>query len=313
MHPDQLTIDAAGVRALLRDQFPELAGATLQEAGHGTDNLSYRVSKKYVVRLPLTPHNSLAKELRWLPTLAQQLDLPIPHIVHIGSPAPSYPQTWALYSWVKGHIVTPQAEVNWDLLGRELAGFVRQLHGVQAPNAAHDPELRGYRAGSLSAQRDGFGAAVERCRAMTAPAIQQIDWDLVSELLVTGLDLPDPIASPVLLHADLKPTNVVVRRKGSGELAGVLDWGSLCWGWPDAEHATIWDYPAATRASYRQTLALDDQTWLRARSWALGIAATGLHYYWESFPEFARECLARLTAVTDHAIDRATTAQAVSD
>lgn len=294
MHADQVMIDEAGVRALLRDQVPDLAKAPLHRAGHGTDNLSFRLDKKYVVRLPLTPTNSLTKELRWLPTLAQQLDLPIPHIVHVGSPSATFPLTWALYSWVKGHTVTLDAELDWRLLGVELAGFVRQLHAVSAPSAASDPELNWYRAGSLAPLRQEWHDQLNRCAAMDVAVLTELDWARLADLFEVGAALPDPTAEPVLLHSDLKPTNVVVRRKGSGELAGVLDWGCLCWGWPDAEHATIWDYPAPTRAGYWSELQLDEPTWLRARSWAIGIAATGIEYYWHSFPEFALECLTRL-------------------
>ena len=96
------------------------------------------------------------------------------------------------------------------------------------------------------------------------------------------------------MHADLKPTNVLVRH---GRLHAVLDFGALSVGHPDAEHAVTWDLPAVPRDAYRASLNIDDLTWARARAWALAIAVNGVAEYWTSFPSFAAECLRRLHAI----------------
>ena len=84
------------------------------------------------------------------------------------------------------------------------------------------------------------------------------------------------------------------RRRGLGSDG---DSGALSVGHPDAEHAVVWDLPAAARESYRAGLALDDLVWARARAWAIAVGINGVSYYWKSFPSFRDECMRRLAAV----------------
>lgn len=94
------------------------------------------------------------------------------------------------------------------------------------------------------------------------------------------------------LHGDLKPTNLLVRE---GRLRAVIDFGCLSVGFPDAEHSTVWDLPPDARQAYWSAAALDEPTWTRARAWA--IAASGISYYWNTYPAFVAECRARLTTI----------------
>ena len=52
--------------------------------------------------------------------------------------------------------------------------------------------------------------------------------------------LPDPTAAQVWLHGDLRPANLLAR---GGRFEAVIDFGALSVGWPDAEHAAVWDLP----------------------------------------------------------------------
>ncbi|MGW1145373.1 hypothetical protein ACWD6I_10005 [Streptomyces sp. NPDC002454] len=77
----------------------------------------------------------------------------------------------------------------------------------------------------------------------------------------------------------------------------MIDFGGLSVGFPDAEHAALWDLPPAARLAYREALELDDVTWARARAWAVAVAVGGIPYYWDVLPAFVAECRARLRAV----------------
>ena len=59
----------------------------------------------------------------------------------------------------------------------------------------------------------------------------------------------------------------------------------------------MWDLPPAARVTYRNALTLDDATWQRARAWAVAVGASGVAYYWDTYPAFVSECLTRLRAV----------------
>jgi aminoglycoside phosphotransferase (APT) family kinase protein len=75
-------------------------------------------------------------------------------------------------------------------------------------------------------------------------------------------------AAPVWIHADLHPSNVVVRE---GALAGVIDFGDLCAGDPATDLAAAWMLLPAGEAE--RCLAaygpVDEAMAHRARGWAL--------------------------------------------
>ncbi|TDB73200.1 hypothetical protein [Micromonospora sp. KC721] len=60
------------------------------------------------------------------------------------------------------------------------------------------------------------------------------------------------------------------------------------------------DRAASSRVSLRaaptywDALSLDDVTWTRARAWAIGVAVSGISYYWHTYPPFVAECRGRL-------------------
>ena len=113
--------------------------------------------------------------------------------------------------------------------------------------------------------------------------------------------LPDPTAAQVWLHGDLRPANLLAR---GGRLEAVIDFGALSVGWPDAEHAAVWDLPAPARQTYGAVANLHDTTWLRARGWAVGVAALGVPSYWRRYAAFVDECLARLRTVLEQDMAR---------
>jgi Phosphotransferase enzyme family len=77
---DDINIDEALVRALVREQHPDLAGLELRDVPGGWDNKMWRLGEDWAVRLPRTPRagSLLRTEQRWLPGLATRLPLPIP-------------------------------------------------------------------------------------------------------------------------------------------------------------------------------------------------------------------------------------------
>ncbi|MCG8655366.1 phosphotransferase [Yimella sp. NH-Cas1] len=98
----------------------------------------------------------------------------------------------------------------------------------------------------------------------------------------------------VLLHGDLRSANLVANH---GKLAGVIDFGALSIGNPTAEHAAVWQLPEQARHAYRERLAIDDDTWHRARGWALLISLLAMPYYWTSWPQFARSGIGTINTV----------------
>jgi aminoglycoside phosphotransferase (APT) family kinase protein len=72
---------------------------------------------------------------------------------------------------------------------------------------------------------------------------------------------------PVWFHGDVAAGNLLVR---DGRLAAVIDFGTSGVGDPACDLVLAWTMLSGdSRAVFRETLGLDDDTWDRGRGWAL--------------------------------------------
>ncbi|MCL7379384.1 aminoglycoside phosphotransferase family protein [Streptomyces sp. 35G-GA-8] len=297
LHESEIRVDEAVVRSLLREQRPEWAALPVSLAGAGTDNTMYRLGDQLLIRLPRTPDNAEAvrKEQTWLPRLAPYLSCRIPEPVYAGTPSSAFPLAWSVYRWIDGGDAGPGSVTDWPAFGADLAAVVQRLHSIPLMGAAREGELSWYRGGGLRACDRWISGCFDDCQT-----IQGLDLDIahLRRLWQKALALPEPSGRQVWLHGDLKPTNILVQQ---GRLHAVIDFGGLSVGFPDAEHAPLWDFPPGARQEYWDALSLDDVTWLRARAWAIGLGVSGVSYYWGRYPGFVTECLSRLRAILEAA------------
>jgi aminoglycoside phosphotransferase (APT) family kinase protein len=293
LHLDEVAIDEDLVRRLVDGQFPEWSGLALTPASGGTENRLLRLGDYLLVRLPRTPSAAaaVAKEHRWLPRLAPHLPLSVPEPCAVGRPGDGYPFRWSVYRWIDGAELDPERVADETALGRDLAGFVRALHGIDLMEAQREDPLSSYRGGSLRRLSSWAAENLEACRGL-----RDLDLDLaaLASMWQQAMDLDEPQVPHTWMHTDLKPSNLLQRQ---GELVGVIDFGGLSVGDPTAEHAPAWDLPPGARHAYNDELRLDTSTRLRARAWALGIALSGVPYYWSTWPDFVQECLRRLRCI----------------
>jgi aminoglycoside phosphotransferase (APT) family kinase protein len=182
-----------------------------------------------------------------------------------------------------------------------LATFAIALHSLDASDGPHqqpgwrgaplihiDPHVRRVLP-RLAEVDDGFDLAAAEAA-----------WDIC-------VAAPEWAESPVWIHGDLQPGNLIV---DGGRLAAVIDFGGLGVGDPAPDLApALWTFTGAARTAYREALGYDHATWLRACGWVLGPALAGVDYYRESFPEmaqFGRSTIAAVIAelVLEHATVR---------
>ncbi len=277
MHADEFYIDESLVRRLLAAQLPEWANLALVAVpSAGTDNALYRLGDDMVVRLPRMNglEGAIEKERRWLPLLAPRLPLAIPVPLATGAPAENYPWHWSVYSWLDGETPPTNAASDADHLTEDLIHFVRALQHVDLPDGP--PSRRG---GPLEAQDPEARGALEDLSAL-------IDTDAATAAWDEALDTPAWSDSPVWVHGDLLPGNLLVKR---GHLSGVIDWALMGTGDPACDMVVAWALlPPRARAAFRRELDIDDRTWARGRGWALSIGLIALPYYKATNPEFAR-------------------------
>lgn len=215
LHADEVPVTEAHARRLVDAQFPQWAHLPLTPAGHGTDNRTLRLGEDLLIRLPRTPATAadVAKEQHWLPRLRPHLPLDVPAPVALGAPDASYPFPWSVYRWIEGDPLDPDAVSDPERLGRDLARFVRALHGTDLMGAQREGPLRNYRGGRL-----GELDRPVRDNLMAGMALAP-DLDLLrlERMWAQALDLREPATPHTWMHVDLKPSNLLVR---NGRLVG---------------------------------------------------------------------------------------------
>jgi aminoglycoside phosphotransferase (APT) family kinase protein len=255
---DEFGFEQDLVRALLREQHPDLAGLELREVAGGWDNQQWRLGAELAVRLPRTERapSLLRTEQKWLPVLAERLPLPTPTPVRIGEPSALFEHTWTITRWVEGEPAdyTPITRAE---AAETLAGFLKALH-QQAPSEAPANPTRGI---SLAGIQDGF--------ANSLPVIaDDASADAARETWEKAVAAPEWHGAPTWLHGDLHPANVVVQE---GTLSGVIDFGEMCAGDPATDLSAAWILlPAGTASRFFDTYQdADEATITRARGWAV--------------------------------------------
>ncbi|QIS19499.1 aminoglycoside phosphotransferase family protein [Nocardia terpenica] len=261
---EEFTFGRDLVRALLRDQHPDLAELEIRDVNGGWDNQQWRLGEELAVRLPRTERAPalLHTEQTWLPLLADRLPLPIPVPVRIGAPSSLFEHTWTVARWVEGEPADRAPITHLDA-AEILANFLAALHG-RAPADAPTSPTRGI---PLAELREGFDSAFELIA-------DHASADSVREIWEQAVAAPAWQGAPLWLHGDLHPANVVVR---DGMLAGVIDFGDMCAGDPATDLSAAWILlPAGAAGRFFDAYGhADEATITRARGWAV-LRALGL-------------------------------------
>ncbi|MGV9611031.1 aminoglycoside phosphotransferase family protein [Nocardia xishanensis] len=261
---DEIKFEQALVRALLREQHPDLADLELRDVVGGWDNQQWRLGQELAVRLPRTERAPalLHTEQTWLPVLANRLPLPTPIPVRIGKPSRLFEHTWTITRWVEGE-PADQSPVTRIDAAELLAKFLGALH-VQALADAPTNPTRGIPLAGLRDRVDRwFEVIADRAIAESAREV----WEKAAAAPVWQ-------GMPLWLHGDLHPANVIVR---DGMLAGVIDFGEMCAGDPATDLSAAWILlPAGAASRFFDAYGpADEATITRARGWAV-LRALGL-------------------------------------
>jgi aminoglycoside phosphotransferase (APT) family kinase protein len=256
----EVAIDDGLVRGLLAAQHPDLADLPLRAVGSGWDNAIFRLGDDLAVRLPrrAMAADLVRHELRWLPLLARLLPLPVPVPLRAGVATSAYPFDWSVCAWIDGvsALVTPPDDLH--AAAHALGAFLAAMHQPAPADAPFNP----YRGIPLAGRVEAMGVNLARLGAM-------VDSDAVRAAFADALAVPPWSPAPVWLHGDVHPGNLLVR---DGALAGVIDFGDICAGDPASDFAVAWMmFPPAVRPVFGDAAGVDDETWARARGWALAL------------------------------------------
>jgi aminoglycoside phosphotransferase (APT) family kinase protein len=262
--PDaEIDISPALVAALIQAQHPDLA-APLRRVANGWDNVIFRLGEDLAVRLPRrgVAVSLIENEQRWLSELAPRLPVPVPVPVRRGVPSEAFRWPWSITPWFAGHSLAQVPVRDRRPYAQVLGRFLARLHTPAAPGAPRNP-VRGI---PLAGRRDVFTRQLETVAPDRSDLLRR-HWERL-------VSVPPWSGPPLWVHGDPHPGNVLVR---NGTVSAVIDFGDLTAGDPATDLALAWlafDRPARRelRVQYARDRSLDDDTWTRARGWALCLA-----------------------------------------
>ncbi len=267
MRKDDITADV--VWCLVREQFPQWADLEIRPVDlDGWDNTTFRLGDDMSVRLPSDDSYvaQIDKEHRWLPMLASRLPCPIPVPLAKGDPGCGFPRPWSIYGWIDGQpaALTPVRDL--EQFAEDLAGFLTALQQVPAADGPRAGPHSFGRGGPVSVWDDETGAALDYLGERIDIRGAREVWDAA---LASSWAGPD-----VWVHGDMTPSNFLV---DNDRLCGVIDFGCSAVGDPACDLTLAWTvFDGGCRRRFMGAVAVDDDTWARARGWALWKAVVAL-------------------------------------
>ncbi len=287
-----ITITSALARKLISQQFPEYAHLRVSEVEkQGHDNRTYRLGDHMLIRMPTAENYALKvpKEQELLPKLARHLSISIPAPIKMGKPSEDYPYPFSIYKWLAGRSINLMTlnEEEMKKLAFDLAKFLKELQNIKDVDGPSPGQHNWWRGDHISIYDKG-------AREQIANLSHIIDGNKVLDLWERACDTwwREP---PVWIHGDFAIGNILVSNRHcepqSGEaiqensgsprfardddskaykLSAVIDFGGAAIGDPACDLVIAWTYfSGKSREIFIQEIDLDEETWLRARAWAL--------------------------------------------
>lgn len=257
-----MDINTELVTKLINEQFPEWSHLSITPVKNsGNDNRTFHLGDHMSVRLPSGEGYApqVEKEQKWLPILAEKLSLPIPIPLAKGNPTTEYQWPWSVNKWLEGDTLSHSNLDNLNQLAKDLGSFLKELQAVDSSGGPLAGEHNFYRGGLLSIYNDESKKAIENNNEIFDAVLLGEIWSLALKSKWES--------EPVWLHGDIAPGNLLVK---DGKLSAVIDFGILGVGDPSCDAAIAWTFfDETSRKVFKDTLKMDEETWNRARGWAL--------------------------------------------
>ncbi|NBO24421.1 MAG: aminoglycoside phosphotransferase family protein [Chlamydiae bacterium] len=256
------TLDLA--RKLIAEQFPEYANLTIVDVEkQGHDNRTYRLGDHMLIRMPTAADYALKvpKEQELLPELAKRLSVSIPAPIKMGKPSADYPYPFSIYKWLPGKSINllTLTDQEKEQLAFDVAKFLKELQAITDVEGPGPGQHNWWRGDHVSVYDKGAREQIAELAEIIDASKALALWDQACE---TKWD-----ETPVWIHGDFAIGNILME---DGKLSSVIDFGGAAVGDPACDLVIAWTYLSGkAREIFISKMDMDDDTWLRARVWAL--------------------------------------------
>ena len=259
------------VTALIKQQFPQWSNLPIRPLSlQGIDNRTFRLGDDLLIRLPsaekYTPQ--VKKEQQWLPLLAPHISVNIPTPIALGQPSPQYPWHWSIYRWIEGKSANALDvdESQLTALAYQLAQFLQELQAIAADSGPLPGPDNFYRGDHLLVYDTETRSAITALAKYIDTAAVEVVWQEAVRSRWTK--------QPVWVHGDISSGNILLE---DNKLVAVIDFGCMAVGDPACDLVITWTlFSEESRRIFTKEVALDEDTWARARGWALWKALISL-------------------------------------
>ncbi|MBA3536567.1 MAG: aminoglycoside phosphotransferase family protein [Tatlockia sp.] len=251
-------------RKLIDEQFPEFADLPIMSVEkQGQDNRTYRLGKELLIRMPTAGSYALKvpKEQDLLPKIAPYLKIAIPVPIKMGAPSQEYPYPFSIYKWLEGTSINLLVldDDCLEKLAFDLAKFLKELQSIDKVAGPAPGQHNWWRGEHVSVYDKG-------ARKQIAELSTIIDGDKALKLWDMACKTKWEKA-PVWVHGDFAIGNMLIKE---GNLSAIIDFGGMSLGDPACDLVIAWTLlKGRSRQIFIQEMDLDEDTWLRAKAWAL--------------------------------------------
>ncbi|NRA73955.1 MAG: aminoglycoside phosphotransferase family protein [Rickettsiales bacterium] len=252
------------VYKIVAKQFPEFVDLPIVLADkQGHDNYTFRLGKNMLIRMPTQEYYALAveKEQKFLPLLSDHLTVNIPVPLRIGVPSREFNFPFSIYKWLDGKSCD-QVYLNdrdMEKLASDLAKFLKELQSINLMDGPLPGQHNWWRGDHISVYDKNI-------RKQIAQLSEVIDVDNAISFWKRACKTKwnKPL---VWVHGDLAKDNILIK---DNKLFAIIDFGCVGIGDPACDLVIAWTFlKGKSRERFISEMALDDNTWLRAKAWAL--------------------------------------------
>jgi aminoglycoside phosphotransferase (APT) family kinase protein len=251
-------------RNLIAEQFPEYSNLPITDVEkQGHDNRTYRLGRHMLIRMPTAADYALKvpKEQELLPQLAKYLSVSIPAPIKMGKPSTDYPYPFSIYKWLPGKSINllTLAEQDKEQLAFDLAKFLKELQAITDVEGSEPGQHNWWRGDHASVYDKGAREQIAELAEIIDASKALALWDRACATKWNK--------QPVWIHGDFATSNILM---DGGKLSAVIDFGGAAVGDPACDLVIAWTYLSGkAREIFISEMDMDNDTWLRARAWAL--------------------------------------------